>query len=165
MHNATVHLFTRNHFRFQTAEFTFHGLQRLIEISKHRDLSNTVLFGTRIRNVSLTQVVWSEEEAKAWFRSILKSKSLDKNRIMVEGALKARKLWRSHKNMLSQDLYLSMLTTVLQSVNGSGKFRGFNFPDLTPTGPECVMGPVALIGAIGEKWAMRGVYLLTSLEK
>ncbi|QDS73885.1 hypothetical protein FKW77_007080 [Venturia effusa] len=35
IYNSTTHLFTRKHFEFQTVDFTFDGLKRLIEVSKH----------------------------------------------------------------------------------------------------------------------------------
>lgn len=69
MYNATIHFFTRKHLEFQTVEFTFQGLQRLIDISKHKGLSKSVLFGSRIRCVSSTQAVWSKKEAQTCFRS------------------------------------------------------------------------------------------------
>lgn len=169
MYNATIHLFVRDYFKFQTIEFTLHGLQCLINISKHQDLSKSVLFGSRIRFVSFTQAVWSENEARIWFRAILKSRSLNENRVMVEGALKARNLWRSHKNMLSRNLYLSMLTTFFQSVNGTGQFRGFNFVDRTPMSHQDVSRTLPRAAAI-EKCSVHiqkkgWIYIPTSLER
>lgn len=52
--------------------------------------------------------------------------------MMVKGALKAHKLWRSHNKMHSRSLYLKMLTGFLQGVSGVGQFRGFDFVDSTP---------------------------------
>ncbi|TLD36742.1 hypothetical protein E2P81_ATG02524 [Venturia nashicola] len=168
MYNATIHSFVHNHLKFQTVEFTFRGLQRLVDISKHLDLSKTVLFGSGIRFVSFTHAVWSEKEASIWCRAIFKSKSLYENRGMVEGALKARKLWRSHEKMLSRDLYLSMLTTFFQSIKGSGQFIGFNFLDLTPKHYDVNLQQLSRPGAIGETCAdgqTGWVYLPTGLER
>ncbi|KAE9966706.1 hypothetical protein EG328_008659 [Venturia inaequalis] len=160
MYDATIRLFVRRYFKFQTVEFTLHGLQRMIDISKHQDLSKTVLFGNRICFISFTQAVWSEKEAGTWFLRIFKSSSWTEKRALAKGALKARKLWHSHKKMITRKWYLPMLKALFESLNGSGQFQGFDFMDPKPEGHNGV-DP----GTMWKDDQMRMFYLPTDREK
>lgn len=59
IHDATVSLFAGRFFRHITAEFTFDGLNRLLEIAAHSDITGEVCFGKMLRCLSVTQAVWS----------------------------------------------------------------------------------------------------------
>lgn len=68
IHDATVSLFARRYFRHITFEFTFDGLNRLLEIISHSDITGEICFGRMLRCRSITQAVWSKNEGAEWWR-------------------------------------------------------------------------------------------------
>jgi hypothetical protein len=70
VNDGTVHLFARKYFRLLTIDITFDGLQMLVDISRHRDVSGDVRFGNSVRWIKFMQAVWSAREAEAWIDTL-----------------------------------------------------------------------------------------------
>ncbi|KAE9966705.1 hypothetical protein EG328_008658 [Venturia inaequalis] len=120
--NATVHLFTRKHFREMIIEFTYDGLQRFDAKARHYDLSGTVLFGSKVKIITFKQGVWSEHEELAWKEALGDTTHSRKHRrIMKVGMKNAAKLWKSHLDVTVQGICEKLLTkTLLILNNGHG---------------------------------------------
>lgn len=102
---ATVHLFARENLRWVPVDLTFDGLQKLLEISRHYDLSGEVHFGSRIKTIEFRQAVWSDEEVAGSNLALENERSRKQRQIIKEGARNASNLWPSHQDMVANGLY------------------------------------------------------------
>ncbi|KAE9964588.1 hypothetical protein BLS_008210 [Venturia inaequalis] len=113
---ATVHLFVRENFRQFDIDFTQEGLQKLVDISQHYDLSGEVNFGAWIQVVRLRQAVWSDREERAWTNALTVKGYPKQRRVLKKGARTAALLWQSHLEMDAGGHYRQTLITALQGM-------------------------------------------------
>jgi hypothetical protein len=119
---ATVYLSARKYFRTFEVDFTLNGLQRLVDIANHCDISGEVRFGEGVQHISLKQAVWSEQEGAAWIKALENARTRKQRRIMKRVLATLPPYGRaSHQDMTTNALYLKILTTIFRGI-GNPRF-------------------------------------------
>lgn len=115
---ATILLFTRKYLHYLEVDFTQGGLQKAIDITSHYDVSGSICFGSRIDTIAFDfeHFVWTSNEEDIWLSGLRYTNDPIHRRTMKKEARKAAKQWCSHREMLAQGLYSTMLTTIFQQV-------------------------------------------------